>query len=144
VTEATHKAVVMDTMVASWIIDNDPLDLRHTYLELVGTAKMLLSLQTLAEFRAGALEAGWGEFRTRRMERSLAQYDVAAPDKDTATAYARLRADCRKAGHPLHQKQHDGDKWIATTAERLRVPVVSHDGILRDVPGLDLIAALPA
>jgi predicted nucleic acid-binding protein len=35
---------------------------------------------------------------------------------------------------------HDGDRSIAATAVRLGVPLVSHDGIFADVPGLELIA----
>jgi predicted nucleic acid-binding protein len=138
------NAVVVDTMVTSWLVDNDPLGLADTYRELIDGRTRLLSLQTLAEFRAGALESGWGSFRTRRLERALAPFDVTAPNEDTAQTYATLRAACRKIGHPLHQKIHDGDRWIAATAVHLGLPVVSHDGIFRDVPGLDLITALPA
>jgi predicted nucleic acid-binding protein len=54
-----------------------------------------------------------------------------------------MRAACRKIGHPLHQKVHDGDRWIAATAVHLSLPIVSHDTIFLGVPGLDLLTALP-
>jgi predicted nucleic acid-binding protein len=43
------------------------------------------------------------------------------------------------AGHRnLAQKVHDADRWIAATAVRLGLPLVSNDGIFVDVPGLKL------
>jgi hypothetical protein len=44
---------------------------------------------------------------------------------------ARLRADCVAAGHGLGQKEHTADRWIAATAIRLRIPLVSNDEIFR-------------
>ncbi len=45
--------------------------------------------------------------------------------------YARLRADCEALGHALGQREHNADRWIAATALRLAVPLVSNDGIFR-------------
>jgi hypothetical protein len=36
---------------------------------------------------------------------------VVQPDDEMLTAYAQLRADCRRAGHALGDKTHDGDRW---------------------------------
>lgn len=66
--------------------------------------------------------------RTRRLERRIAAANVSQPDNLTITRCARLREDCRKLGHPLAAKVHDGDRWIAATALRLGVPLVSDDG----------------
>jgi hypothetical protein len=55
----------------------------------------------------------------------------------TATDVADLRA-----GHAIGQKLHDGDRWVAATAIRYGVPLVSHDGIFRGAPGLRLITEL--
>jgi predicted nucleic acid-binding protein len=46
--------------------------------------------------------------------------------------------DCEAIGHALGQREHNADRWIAATALRLRVPLVSNDGIFRGVPGLVL------
>lgn len=40
--------------------------------------------------------------------------------------YARLRADCEARGHALAQREHNADRWIAATALRLSVPLVSN------------------
>jgi predicted nucleic acid-binding protein len=52
--------------------------------------------------------------------------------------YAELRPDCDAAGHALAQTATTADPWIAATAIRLGIPLVSNDGIFRGVPGLQL------
>ena len=54
---------------------------------------------------------------------------------------AQLRADCEAIGHALGQREHNADRWIAATAIRLGVPLVSNDAIFRGVPGIGLEAA---
>ncbi len=44
-------------------------------------------------------------------------------------------------GHALSQREHNADRWIAATALRLGIPLVSNDGIFRDIPGLLLETA---
>ena len=55
--------------------------------------------------------------------------------------YERLRVGCRQAAHGLAQRDHDADRWIAATAIRLGIPLVSNDGIFNGVRGLRLINA---
>jgi hypothetical protein len=50
-----------------------------------------------------------------------------------------LRAECRQIGHPLHQKQHLGDLWIAATAIRWQLPLVAHDAVFVGCPGIELL-----
>jgi hypothetical protein len=56
--------------------------------------------------------------------------------------YVDLRIRCERIGHALAQREHDADRWIAATASWLDVPLVAHDGIFRNVPGLMLETAL--
>jgi len=63
------------------------------------------------------------------------------PDDEMITACAQLRAECQRAGHALGDKLYDGDRWIAAAAIRLRCPLVSHDRLFNDTPGLALITA---
>jgi len=86
---------------------------------------MLVAFQTLMELRYGALRAGWGELRRRRLERRVGQLTVVQPDDATISACAELRHRCQQAGHALADKVHDGDRWIAATAIRLGLPLVS-------------------
>jgi predicted nucleic acid-binding protein len=58
--------------------------------------------------------------------------------------YARPRAECRRSGHPLHQKQHVGDLWIAAAAIRWQLPLVAHDAVYVGCPGVELLTELSA
>jgi predicted nucleic acid-binding protein len=42
---------------------------------------------------------------------------------------------------PLGQREHNADRWIAATAIRLGVPLVSNDAIFHGMPGLTLESA---
>lgn len=140
-TGSSPEAVVVDTMVISWLLDDRPNPLADRYRTLIGPSRVLLAFQTVMELRFGALRAGWGELRRRRLERRIAELSVVQPDDDMITACSQLRADCQRLGHPLGSKMHDGDRWIAAAAIRLHVPLVSHDTVFKDTPGLHLITA---
>lgn len=58
--------------------------------------------------------------------------------------YARIGHLCRTSGHGLAQKDHVADRWIAATALHMGLPLVAHDGIFRDVPGLALLTSVTA
>jgi tRNA(fMet)-specific endonuclease VapC len=138
------QGVVVDTMVISWLLDERPNRLSDRYRELIGAAPVLLAFQTVMELRFGALRAGWGEFRRRRLEQRIAELSVVQPDDEMIMTCARPRASCQEIGHPLGSKLHDGDRWIAAAAVRLGCPIASHDSVFQGVPGLALITALSA
>ena len=95
--------VVVDTDVVS-IIHNKDRDERAPYYETaLAGRRLLVSFQTLEEIRYGMLDRGWGVKRRNEMERHLDQYEIAWPDRRTATASARLRAKCKAAGRELKQ-----------------------------------------
>jgi tRNA(fMet)-specific endonuclease VapC len=138
---ARRVGVVVDTMVISWLFDDRPNVLAEQYRELIGAAPVLLAFQTVMELRFGALRAGWGELRRHRLERRIAELSVVQPDDVMITLCALLRNDCQRSGHALGDKLHDGDRWIAATAVRLGCSLVSHDGLFKDAPGVDLLTA---
>ena len=49
---------------------------------------------------------------------------------------AELRLAAERAGLGLGQKVHEADRWIAATALRLDIGLVSADAVFRGVPGL--------
>src|SRR5260370_18918805 len=140
-TDVPLAGVVVDTMVISWLLDERPNPLAERYRLLIGAAPVLLAFQTVMEVRYGALRARWGELRRRGLERRLAQLTVVQPDDEMITVCVQLRAECQRTGHALGDKLHDGDRWIAAAAIRLRCPLVSHDGLFQDTPGLTLLSA---
>ena len=79
--------------------------------------------------------------RRRRLDRLVAELTVVQPDDEMISACADLRDACRRIGHPLEGKVHDGDRWIAATAIRLGLPLVSHDAVFDATPGLRLLTS---
>jgi predicted nucleic acid-binding protein len=137
--DARQAGVVVDTMVMSWIMEPVRSPLSGPYEELIGPRPIAVAFQTVMELRFGALNANWGELRRRKLDRELTKYSLLQPDDDTATVCAELRHRCVRFGHALGDKIHDGDRWIAATAIRLRVPLASHDGVFSGTPRLELL-----
>ena len=100
-----------------------------------------ISFQTAAELRYGALRRKWGAARIRKLEARIGEAETIHSGPELVLVYARLRVDCERVGHALGQRDHDADRWIAATALRLGVPLVSNDQIFKDVPGLVLETA---
>lgn len=134
---ARSQAVVVDTMVVSSIVNavRQP-GLAADYRALIAGRPTLVSFATVTEMRYGALRAGWGELRRRGLERDLERFTIVQPDDRLIQVCAELRASCEQAGHALGQKIHEADRWIAASAVRLGVELVSDDSVFTDVPGL--------
>jgi len=129
--------VVLDTMAVSALMNPDRWSAEAVaYRDLIGPRAILVSFVTVTELRYGALKAGWGELRRRGLEHDLGQFTVVQPDDELMQVCAALRARCERAGHGLGQKIHEADRWVASTALRLQIPLVSDDSIFSEVDGL--------
>jgi hypothetical protein len=102
-----------------------------------------VSFITVTELRYGALRADWGEFRLRRLERSLADLDVIQTGETVITRCAELRAELSLTGHGLGQKIHEADRWVAATALALGLELVAGDGIFSGIEGLQVWRPYP-
>ncbi|QIK66285.1 type II toxin-antitoxin system VapC family toxin [Nocardioides sp. HDW12B] len=131
---AGAEPVVIDTMIAGALISRRALAAKYD-VHLAGRP-LVVSFITVAELRFGALKAGWGATRIESLESRLSAMTVVPSDSDLADAYAELRLACHRAGHGLQQKNHEADRWIAATAVRFGLPLVSDDSIFDNVPGL--------
>lgn len=78
-----------------------------------------------------------------KMDTRIGSAEIVHSGPSLVDAYVRLRVACREAGHPLAQPRHDADRWIAATAIRLGIPLVSNDRIFANAPVLS-IESLPA
>ena len=112
--------------------------LTEHYAPLITGRLTFISFQTAAELRYGAIRRGWGQPRMLRMEAKIERVEVVHSGPELVAVYAQLRADCVAAGHALGQKEHTADRWIAAPAIRLKIPLVSNDGIFRGAPGVEL------
>jgi class 3 adenylate cyclase len=88
---------------------------------------------------ADAIVDGWGDFRRRGLERSLAKVTAVEVNDALASTCAELRAACRAAGLPPSQKIHDADRWIAAPAVHRGLGLVSDDSVFENTPGLLLL-----
>jgi predicted nucleic acid-binding protein len=128
--------IVIDTDVFS--ADLVPRSrLTEFYASIVTGRPAFISFQTVAELRYGALCRGWGEARMPRLDAKVAKAEVVHTGPELVMVYARLRADCEAQGHALGQREHNADRWVAATAIRLGIPLVSNDAIFRNAPMLE-------
>ena len=103
----------------------------------------LISFVTVAEIRFGALRAGWGTKRRNDLEDTIGAAKIVWPGNGLTHEYASFRAECFAAGHGLAEKSNEADRWIAATARFVGVPLVSHDGVFVDAPGIELLTVTP-
>ena len=73
-----------------------------------------------------------------KLESKIAVAETVHTGPESVFTYAQLRVDCQRIGHALSQRAHDADRWIAATAVRLGIPLVSNGGIFRGVSGLQI------
>jgi len=131
--------IVIDTDVYS--ADLSETALIAVYEPIIVGRPAFLSFQTVAELHFGALRRNWGAARMRKLDAKIAAAQVVHSGEDLGATYAHLRAECVRLGHALGQREHDADRWIAATALRLGIPLVSNDRIFEGAPGLRLESA---
>lgn len=136
---AGRGPIVIDTDVFS--ADLSDTALIALYEPIIVGRPAFVSFQTVAELRYGALRRGWGEARLRKLEAKVAAVSIVHSGDELIATYARLRAECVRKGHALGQREHDADRWIAATALRLGIPLVSHDRVFENTPGLQVESA---
>ncbi len=99
--------------------------------------RLLVSVITIGELRAGVLAANDVDARDRRLAtltEALA-FDPLPIDDRVAEAWARLRVTLRDIG----KRMPVNDSWIAATAIAWRMPIVTQDGDFESIAGLDII-----
>jgi predicted nucleic acid-binding protein len=112
--------------------------LAERYAPIITGRPAFISFQTAAELRYGAIHRGWGEARMLKLNNKIQRAEVVHTGPELVTICAQLRADCAAIGHALAQREHNADRWIAATAIRLGIPLVSNDTIFKAVPDLAL------
>lgn len=132
--------IVIDTDVFSAQLAPDSA-LARSYEPLLLGRPAFISFQTVAEVRFGALRRSWGRSRLRRLEAEIARAEIVHTGHDLLSSYVALRIACERAGHALGQREHDADRWVAATAARLGVPLVSNDRIFENAPDVLLESA---
>jgi predicted nucleic acid-binding protein len=112
--------ILVDTGVFSASISRRRRVRFESQVGLMAGHQIFLAAVTVAELRYGALVAGWGEQRRRRLEQSVAATTV-VPVIDA-----------------LHEPVHANDLWIAASAVHIGAPLLTADAVFADVSGLSL------
>lgn len=134
-TSVTERGpIVIDTDVYGAELTGSALAVR--YQPIIVGRPAFISFPTEAELRFGAMLRGWGLARMLKLEARIAAAETVHSGPGLVEICAQLRVACWRSGHALAQKQHDADRWIAATAVRLCIPLVTNDGIYENVPGL--------
>jgi predicted nucleic acid-binding protein len=134
--------VVVDTSVFGADLRKVRAPLAASYQPFLVGRAVFISFVTVAELRSGARRAGWGDSRLRRLDTRIASAEIVWPGPELTATYVELRDACARRGHALSQPVHEADRWIASTAPWLGVPLVAHDSVFREVPGLTLLTTL--
>lgn len=134
--------VVVDTNVFGADLSPRRAWLAELYEPHLTGRPAVISFVTAAEIRYGAERARWGELKRRRLDRLIAGATTVWPDDRLLSVYVSMRDACASIGHGLAGKIHEADRWVAASALWLRIPLVAHDRIFRDVPGLTLVTEL--
>ncbi len=105
---------------------------------LMSGHQIFLAAVTVAELRYGALVAGWGDTRRRHLEEAIQATTVVPVSDSLISTVAELRHACRRAGHPLHERIHANDLWIAASAVHVGARLLTADAIFENSPQLAL------
>jgi tRNA(fMet)-specific endonuclease VapC len=101
--------------------------------------QIFLAAVTVSELRYGALVAGWGAPRREHLEEAISLITVVPVTDSLLTRIAELRLACRREGHPLADRAHANDLWIAASAVHLAASLLTADTIFDGAPTLDLL-----
>lgn len=139
---STLQAAVVDTDVFShlYVLRNSADPRVPNWRELLTGRRVLISFQTRSELLGGALASQWGERRQNDLLEILDRTPTIRSDNEVVGAHAGLFAECRRAGHALHAKEHTGDRWIAACAIAKGAGLLAGDGIYQGAPGVQLLA----
>lgn len=132
------STVLLDTNVVSFIFKGDTR--AGDYAPLLGGQRLALSFMTVTELYEWTAQCSWGEARIARLEQALMTYLVIPSDAALCRRWGMLRAARQAMGKTIASQ----DAWIAATALRHGLPLVTHNpSDFQAVTGLEVRSILP-
>ncbi|NEQ48113.1 MAG: type II toxin-antitoxin system VapC family toxin [Leptolyngbya sp. SIOISBB] len=120
--------LLIDTDIASFIFKGS--DYADPYLPLLSDQELALSFMTVAELFQWAILRQWGDRRLSQLEQYLSNYLVIPVDQPLCRKWAEIRSNRQGTGRPISPQ----DAWIAATALRHDLPLVTHN--IKDFVGI--------
>lgn len=130
--------ILVDTGVYSAALSRTRRTRLETHVRSLAGNQLFLAAVTVSELRYGALVAEWGQVRRDRLEQGIAATTIVPVSDSLLTEAAALRHACRLVGHPLADRAHANDLWVAASAIHIAAPLVTADRIFGNTPGLSL------
>lgn len=130
--------LLLDTDIASFIFKGS--DYAAPYLPILSDQELALSFMSVAELFQWAILRRWGDRRLSQLEKYLSNYLVIPVDQPLCREWAQVRSGRQSTGRSISPQ----DAWIAATALRYDLPLVTHNSKdFLDIPHLRLITPSP-
>ena len=128
------STVLLDTNIVSYLFKEDSRAQAYAS-DLLGN-ELAIAIMTVAELLQWAAVRNWGLAQTQRLEVAMNAYTLLPIDVETCRWWATVRVQRRAVGQPLAPQ----DAWIAATALRYNLPLITHNpSDYQQIAGLTLI-----
>jgi tRNA(fMet)-specific endonuclease VapC len=129
------SVVLLDTNIFSYRHKQDSR--AAIYEPDIAGRQVCISFQTVAELRRWAISHNWGTQQRTRLELVLSTTTVIPYDDSMAHRWAEIVVARTRIGRPISE----GDAWIAATALRHIIPLLTHNATdFADIPGLTVVS----
>lgn len=125
-------ALILDTNALSAILVGEP-QIRSA-IETGGP--LLVPVIVLGEYEYGIRGSNRAAVIRQALDALVSRVNVLSVDRRTASAYAEIRFTLRENGTPIPEN----DVWIAATARRHGVPILTRDAHFDAVAGIERVA----
>ena len=128
------ESILIDTDVFSFLFKGDTRS--HHYSQFLKERAINLSFMSVAEIKRWSIQRKWAAKRLRELADALSRCVIIPYDRSMIDVWAAIAAHRDSIGRPIGC----GDCWIAATAVRHGLPLVTHNAShFVDIPGLKVL-----
>jgi len=115
------NTVLLDTNIVSYLFKGDTR--AALYEPHLLNHELAIAMMTVAELFQWAATRNWGQSRIQRLEETIQSYTILPVDIETCRLWAVARVQRSVVGRPIPSQ----DAWIAATALRYKLSLVTHN-----------------